>query len=194
MIENHPLENVIDIYILEKDMTKASKELYQVILKQYVEYLKEREVLYATTNDVKNFLNLSYEKNKSSNWIYNQITVLKGLYQYIEKHQVRLALPRSYLNNIMVSIQNVKPKKTKQKRTLSVKEAKQLLIYLKENRKHSWEYRDYALIYLMITTGIRSIEVRRAKRKDLKTINGKYVLYIQGKGRSFADTFVKLSN
>ncbi len=45
----------------------------------------------------------------------------------------------------------------------------------------------------MITTGLRSIEIRRARKKDLGVINNQLILYIQGKGRKNADEFVKIS-
>jgi integrase len=50
------------------------------------------------------------------------------------------------------------------------------------------------MIYLMLTTGMRSIEIRRAKIKDIKKINDEMILYVQGKGRSSKDTFVKISS
>jgi integrase len=50
------------------------------------------------------------------------------------------------------------------------------------------------MIYLMLTTGMRSIEIRRAKIKDIKKINDEVILYIQGKGRSSKDAFVKISS
>jgi len=94
----------------------------------------------------------------------------------------------------MESIKNVRIEKRIDKPVLTTEQAKHLLLCLKENRKYIWHYRDYALVYLMITTGLRSIETRRAKIKDLKIINGKSVLFVQGKGRSSADEFVKISD
>ena len=49
------------------------------------------------------------------------------------------------------------------------------------------------MLYLMITTGLRSIEIRRAKKKDYRAVDGQLLLYVQGKGRRYADEFVKIS-
>jgi integrase len=45
----------------------------------------------------------------------------------------------------------------------------------------------------MLTTGLRSIEIRRAKRKDFILQHDQWILYIQGKGRLEADEFVKVT-
>ena len=106
---------------------------------------------------------------------------------------MRLGLQETYTYNIMASIKNERIEKRTTKPILTTQQAKQLILSLKNHRRYSWQYRDYAMIYLMITTGLRSIEVRRARIKDLKKIHGKHILYVQGKGRSSKDEFVHIS-
>jgi integrase/recombinase XerD len=52
--------------------------------------------------------------------------------------------------------------------------------------------RDYALVNLMARTGLRDIEVARARICDLRDKAGSSVLWVQGKGRAEADAFVLL--
>lgn len=54
--------------------------------------------------------------------------------------------------------------------------------------------RDYAMMNLMIRTGIRSVEVNRANINDITTRMGKRVLYVQGKGKVDKGDFVVLSD
>lgn len=54
--------------------------------------------------------------------------------------------------------------------------------------------RDYAIIALLLTTGLRVIEIERANTIDIDMIDGEYVLHIMGKGRDSKDTYVKLSD
>ena len=54
--------------------------------------------------------------------------------------------------------------------------------------------RDYALINLMVRTGLRTIEIARAQVRDLRQDGGEAVLWIQGKGRQAKDEFVLLVN
>lgn len=52
--------------------------------------------------------------------------------------------------------------------------------------------RDWAVIALMVTGGLRTIEVARADMKDLGTVGDCPVLYIQGKGEDEKAGYVKL--
>ena len=52
--------------------------------------------------------------------------------------------------------------------------------------------RDYAVLALMVTGGLRTIEVTRADIGDLATAGNHPVLYIQGKGRDEKTEYVKL--
>lgn len=53
--------------------------------------------------------------------------------------------------------------------------------------------RDYAMILLSITCGLRIIEMQRASIGNLETVAGERVLYIQGKGHDEADAYKKLA-
>jgi integrase/recombinase XerC len=52
--------------------------------------------------------------------------------------------------------------------------------------------RDYALILLAYTGGLRTIEISRADVSDMRINGNTEVLYIQGKGRDEKDDFVKI--
>lgn len=53
--------------------------------------------------------------------------------------------------------------------------------------------RDYAMLALMVTGGLRTIEVSRANIEDLRTAGEHVVLYVQGKGRGEKNEFVIIS-
>lgn len=52
--------------------------------------------------------------------------------------------------------------------------------------------RDYIMILLSVTGGLRIIEMQRANIGDLQTIKGQKVLYVQGKGRDEKDEYIKI--
>ncbi len=192
-MNNHPLESLIAQYLAEKDITRGTFELYHTVLKQYILFLTEHQILYAKTSDVIHYRDRLRNQGYSSHWIYNQINAIKGLYRYLKANQKRLDLPFDYVDDIMEPIKNEKIIHGLSKTILTIEQAKQLIISTQNNRKYIWHYRDHAMIYLMITSGMRSIEIRRARRKDLKVVNNQLILYIQGKGRRSADEFVKIS-
>ena len=52
--------------------------------------------------------------------------------------------------------------------------------------------RDYAILALMFTGGLRTIEVSRANVEDLRTAGDSEVLYLQGKGHEEKTDYIKL--
>ncbi|MDX9808507.1 MAG: tyrosine-type recombinase/integrase [Acholeplasma sp.] len=191
-MNEHPLETLIQQYLAEKDITQGTYDLFKIILDQYVSYLKTHQIDYPTTRDVIAFLEWKKSEGCSIRWTNHQIGTLKNFYRYLCLNQQRLGLPEAYAYDIMQPIQREILDHNEFKPTLSTEQAKQLLLYCKERRDTRSQYRDYAIVYLMLTTGVRSIEIRRAKRKDLKRVKRQLVLYIQGKGKTAADTYVKI--
>ena len=53
--------------------------------------------------------------------------------------------------------------------------------------------RDYAILSLMVTAGLRTIEIIRANVGDMRTIADFTALYIQGKGHEEKNAFVKIA-
>ena len=52
--------------------------------------------------------------------------------------------------------------------------------------------RDYSILLLMITGGLRDVEVARANVDDLRQLGANTVLYLQGKGRTERTEYVKI--
>jgi len=192
-MNNHPLEALVSQYLAEKDICLGTFELYNTILKQYTLYLREHQILYAHTSDVINYLEWKRNQGYSVRWIYHQISALKGFYRYLKLNQKRLDLPEAYDSDITDPIKNERIKTQVSKPILTLEQAKQMILTTKSMRKYIWHYRDHAMIYLMITTGLRSVEVRRARIKDLKSVNDQLILYVQGKGRDSRDEYVKIT-
>lgn len=53
--------------------------------------------------------------------------------------------------------------------------------------------RDYAILSLMVTTGLRTVSVIRANIQDIRTVGDDVALFYQGKGHEEKATFVKLA-
>lgn len=188
----HPLFQLVEDYLTDKDMTKESFDLYQTILKQYTNYLENNQIEFAKTSDVTKYIKSIKDKGYSVSWINLQLTAIKGLYRYLSDNQRRYDLPLEYAFDITLSIKNEQSSRENNRPLLTIEQAKQLIIKTKENRRYIWHYRDHAMIYLMLTTGIRGVEVRRLKKKDFSVLNEQLILYVQGKGRDNADEYVKI--
>lgn len=61
------------------------------------------------------------------------------------------------------------------------------------NRDAATGHRDYAMIALMTTCGLRDIEISRANAGDLQALGNATVLYVHGKGKEDKEDFVRVS-
>lgn len=86
--------------------------------------------------------------------------------------------------NLTLNIKGVKVEKAFRKQALTKNQA--LLLqdtYTNKEVSTLLDKRNYLIFSLMLRNGLRVSELVRANISDLKTINGKTILYIQGKGK-----------
>ena len=189
-MNTHPLESLSEQYLKEKNLASATLKSYRIAFKKFIAYLKENTIEYAKTSDVVRYREIRRDLGHSSHYIYIDISALKGLYHYLKVNQDRLKLPKEYTFDIMSQVKNERIKHRVKKTILSLAQAKHLLLHTKENRKYIWHYRDHAMLYVMITSGLRPIEIVRAKRSNYQTREGIPLLYIEG---NHPKEYVKLS-
>ena len=178
----HEIDNYVDS-LDRKDITKSS---YRSILYRWADYLKNKRIHLPNKRDI-----IAYKekiaKSTGSASIQKTIVVLRGFYKYLK-------LSDKY-DDITYGVRGAKVEKTFKKNPLEIEEITNLISKAKEESSLSISHlRNYAIIVLMITTGMRTIEVVRANVNDLMVHKDKKRLYIQGKGRDGKDEYVKLSN
>lgn len=94
--------------------------------------------------------------------------------------------------NICEGVKGVKIDKGFKKDCLTTSQIKELLASIDQGTIQG--KRDYALLALMATTGLRDVEVSRALVSDIRNVGDCQVLFIQGKGRTEKAEYVKLSS
>lgn len=93
-------------------------------------------------------------------------------------------------DNIAEHIKGYKVDREHKKDYLTSEQVKHILQSI--DRSTPAGLRDYCIIALMVTTGLRTIEVSRANLEDIRTQGDNTALYIQGKGRSDKSDYVIL--
>ena len=192
-MDNHPLRALSERYLSNKNISSSTLKSYKIAFKHYISHLKERHIMYAKTSDVIKYREHKRRSGHSTEYIYIQISALKGFYHYLSINQKNLCLPVTYAYDIMVSIKNERIKHRIKKPILTKEQAKHMIIHTKELRKYIWHYRDHAIIYVMMTSGLRAIEIIHAKREDYKRVDSKQCLYVQREGEKTDAEFVNLS-
>lgn len=175
-------EDIIKQYLASLDVKPRSKETYEKAVRYFLNWLTFKGINRPTREDL-----LSYKQellNKySSCTVSNYISGIKSFYRYLEAEQIS--------PNIAAGVKGSKQTRGFHKDALTVGQAKRVL---EDASRATLEgLRDYAIVNLLLHTGLRTIEVARANVEDIRSEAGEALLYIQGKGRDSKDAFVILT-
>ena len=143
--------------------------------------MQEKGISQPTREDIiayREYLKGSHKPTTVQNYIvavrlFFQWTEQKGLYPNVAEH-----------------IKGAKLDKNHKKDYLTSRQVKKVLETAKEESLQG--LRDYAILALMFTGGLRTIEVSRANIEDLRIAGDSEVLYLQGKGHEEKTDYIKL--
>ena len=165
------------------DAKPKTIETYTRALKQFFAYLYRNNINQPQRADIIAFREDLKATGHKPSTIQNYITTVRLFFQWTEQEHI--------YENIAAHIKGAKIDQGHKKDYLTGKQVKTLISDI--DRTTEQGQRDYAILSLMITTGLRTIEVIRADIGDLRAIGNDTVLYIQGKGHDEKTDFVKVS-
>lgn len=164
-----------------------SERAYRNAIKQALNYFAERgvSILAATDDDIYSWLEyLKAEKSPSTVQMY--LVAVRLFFAFLHKQKIIADNPCEGMKA------GVKIDRDKHKRDyLSVKRAQELIA--KMPTETEMQLRNRAIVSLMVTSGLRCCEVQKALYEDLRTAGDSEVLYIQGKGHTSKDDYVKVA-
>lgn len=159
------------------DATEETTRGYLTAIKQFMNYLNVHNISQPTRETVVNYRDELKERCKPGT-VQTYIEVLKIFFKWTDN--------MGLYPNIAEHIKGSKITQDHKKDYLNSDQVKNVLSQI--DRTTANGKRDYAIISLMITTGMRVIEVFRANIEDLE----QDILYVQGKGHSDKDDYVVL--
>jgi integrase/recombinase XerC/integrase/recombinase XerD len=176
------IDELVDSFIASQDVKLSSKLLYRRTLKQYFNWVTRKgyllsEIARPEILEYKDELLLS---GMSSLTVGSYITSVRRFYEWTEANK--------YYPNVAKGVKTPKRKQQFKKQPLLPSQATELLNYYQDKA-----LREYAIIGLLLRTGLRTIEVIRASVEDITYKGSQRVLLIQGKGRDEKDNFVLLT-
>lgn len=177
------IEALLDRFLLSQDVKQTSRELYRRTLRQYFSWVDRKA--YSLSEIARPQL-IEYKEDLlasglSSLTVGSYITSVRRFYEWTEANK--------YYPNVAKGIKAPKRKQQFKKQPLSTGQSQELLSYYQHK-----ELRDYAVVNLLLRTGLRTIEAIRANVDDIAYKGGKRVLYVHGKGRDEKDSFVVLTD
>ena len=177
------IEELVDRFIASQDVKESSKLLYRRTLKQYFNWVDKKSYL---LSEIARPQLLEYKEEllfsgMSSLTVGSYITSVRRFYEWTEANK--------YYPNVAKGIKTPKRKQQFKKQPLLPAQATALLSYYQDKA-----LRDYAIVNLLLRTGLRTIEVIRANVEDITFKGSQRVLLVQGKGRDEKDNFVLLTD
>ena len=174
---------LLEMFLNSQDISEKSRQTYSWALMRYFEWLRMtgRRLSGLTPADIVGYKSYLLGRKLSPLTVSSYLSALRQFYCWTE---VSLFYP-----NIARSIKAPRSKKGFVKLPLSAEQASELLDYLKGKSA-----RNYAIVNLILRTGLRTIEVSRLDVKDVVTKRGRRVLQVWGKGMSGKDSLVILND
>jgi integrase/recombinase XerC/integrase/recombinase XerD len=177
------IETLVDAFINSQDVKLSSKNLYRRTLKQYFNWVNTTNYLLSeiARPQLLEYKDYLLSSGMSSLTVGSYITSVRRFYEWTEANK--------YYPNVAKGIKTPKRKQQFKKQPLLPAQATALLNFYQDKA-----LRDYAIIGLLLRTGLRTIEVIRATVEDITFKGGQRVLLVQGKGRDEKDNFVLLTD
>jgi len=178
------VHGVVETFAAAQDVKKTSRDLYTRTLNAFFDWVATsgRTVSALTVADLIAYKDELLNAGKSSLTVASYVNSLRRFYEWAES--VKL------YPNIGKGLHAPKRQQVFRKQPLTVAQVGNLLRYERAEQSP----RDYAIINLLVRTGLRCVEVVRANVGDITYKGGQRVLLVQGKGRDEKDNFVILTD
>ena len=164
------------------DVKPKSIETYRTAIRQFLKYLQENQITHPTRQDIINYRDGLMADHKATT-VQNYLTAVKLFFAWLDQEGL--------YKDVAQHVKGVKIDKGHKKDYLTQHQSQRLLRSIETSSLKG--KRDYALLGLLITTGLRTVEVQRANVGDMETVGGFTVLFIQGKGRDEKAEYVNIA-
>lgn len=187
-------DNLFERWLVFLDITnEKTKNSYRVAIKRFAQYLSDFQIRYPTRQDLYNYrehlLTTTHETsdgfvNYSQSTVRLYITVVKLFFKWLEYEKV--------YKNIALGVKSPVIQNNRKKKSLTPDQVKLILSAI--DTRTLTGARDYAIIVLMTTTGLRTESVSLANVGDISSRgNDTHILVYKGKGHTEKDTEVYIT-
>ena len=175
--------NTFDRFINYLDASPKTVETYKKALRQFFNYIGVHGIRKPQREDVLAFRDDLKASGLKPTTVQNYITATRIFFKWTEQEGL--------YPNIAEHVKGAKLDKNHKKDYLTSRQAKEVLAGVQTDSEEG--LRNYAILSLMVTGGLRTIEVSRANVGDLRTVGENTVLFVQGKGREEKTEYIKIS-
>lgn len=176
-------KGLVATFISTQDVKESSRKLYVRTLSQFFVWMENthRSLNNITRQDILEYKDYLLEEKLSSLTISSYITAVRKFFEWAEAEK--------FYPNVAKGIKTPRRIQAFKKQHLTDAKSSELLSHFQ-----NLSLRDYAIVNLILRTGLRTIEVVRADIGDITFKGERRILKIWGKGHTEKDDFVVLSD
>ncbi len=165
------------------DASERTIETYTRSIYRFSQYMADNSISTPTREDVLAYRDQLKAQGLKPATIQSYIIALRQFFKWTASEGL--------YPNIAVQVKGSKIDREHKKDPLTSRQAKTVFQTIKTDTETG--ARDYALLAVMITGGLRTIEIVRANIEDLRTLGDDTVLYVQGKGHDEKSEYIKIA-
>ena len=178
-------ESLIARWVKFAGVSEKSIITYTVAIKQLFKYFRANNITAPIREDLETWRDNLINDRKSADTVQLYLTSAKLFFRWLEQEGIYKNIADNLKSRVRITHEHKKD-------FLSQDQSKQLLNFAK-GKGTLKDLRDRAIIALMLTAGLRTIEICRADVADIREVNGVNFLFVQGKGRSEKAESVRLA-
>lgn len=182
-IRSADISAAIDRFIAAQDVKPSSRQTYRRALKPFFTWWRLAGLHEPTRDDILAYKRHLEAQKLSSLTLSTYLVVVRKFFEWAESMKL--------YPNVAKGVKGARRAKGFRKDPFTIDQVQELLASV--DRSTPQGKRDFALINLLVRTGLRTIEVIRADVGDIRQQSGEAVLWIQGKGRDAKDELVMLT-
>ena len=167
--------NFVERWLKFSRVSAKSSRSYNIALRQMFNYFSANGITQPTREDIANWIDGLINQKRSASTIQLYTTTCKLFFRWLADEGIYPNITDNFKSGVKVSNGH-------KKSALTAAQGGKLLKSFSGDSEIS--ARDKAIIALMLTAGLRTIEVERANITDIEEIDGRYYLYVEGKGRN----------
>ncbi|MCX6097721.1 MAG: tyrosine-type recombinase/integrase [Caldiserica bacterium] len=181
------LDQLIESFLLAQDVGITSKVVYRRALKRFKEFLSLREaaggVGYLTKTDIVQYKSHLLAEGLSPRTGNLYLTSVRQFFKYLESNRI--------YPDVSAGLKGFKRSYGFNRDPLTLEQARDLLNSI--DTSDVIGLRDFAMINLMLRTGLRTMEVVGSNVGDIRQTSNATLLYVRSKGKDAKDDFVVLT-
>lgn len=175
-------DRILTAWLIDLNKSDNTTKTYKRCLKSFAQWLALNNVGQVTEMTIKLYMRWLEEQGRKPSTIHLYVVVVKRWFKWLESKHI--------YPDVAKNAENVKVRKDSPKSYFDAKQVKHILDTIDQSNTKG--KRNYSLLVLLFTCGLRTVEASRATVNSIRLLGSQTVLYVHGKGHKTNDDYVPL--